>query len=121
MPKPLSMDLGERIMDACDAGESVHDVAQRFDVSKRTIYNWLALRRETGELTPRQGDVGRKSKLDDRRTEIEQAIDENSSLTLAGLIAQLSLSISQSALWQTLNRWGITWKKSHARRGAAAT
>ena len=111
MPKPFSMDLRERIVGACDAGEAVSDVAERFRVSERTIYKWLALRRETGGVTPRRGEVGRKSKLADRRGEIERAIAENPSLTLSGLIAHLSLSISESALWQTLKRWGMTWKK----------
>lgn len=120
MAKPLSMDLRERIVADCDAGISVPDVACKYRVSKRTIFNLLDLRKETGSVAPRQGKVGRKSKLEDRRDEIEAVINENSNLTLQAIISELSLPISESALWKTLNRWGITWKKSDPRRRTAA-
>lgn len=120
MPKPLSMDLRERIVEDCDSGDCVSEVAAKYRVSERTIFNLLALRRETGSVAPRKGQVGRKPKLEDRKDEIEELIKQNANLTLQAMISQLSLSISESALWKTLNRWGISWKKSLSRRRATA-
>ena len=114
MAKPLSMDLRERIVADCDAGERVAVVAEKYRVSKPTVYNLLNLRRETGSIAPRSSQAGRKQKLIDQRGEIEEAVRQNPNLTLEKMISQLSLCISVSALWNSLNRWGISLKKSPA-------
>lgn len=113
MAEPLSMDLRERIIEDCEAGERVAVVAEKYRVSRKTIYNLIQLKRETGSVAPRPGQPGRKPKLDSQREKIEDALQENPDLTLEGMICQLSLCISISALWNSLDRWGITLKKSH--------
>ena len=120
MPKPLSLDLRERIVEDCDTGIVAAVVAAKYRVSERTVFNLLALRRQTGGLCPRQGQVGRKPKLEDRKHEIVQSIEQNPNLTLKTLICELSLPISESALWKTLRRWGISLKKSDPRRRTTA-
>lgn len=49
----LSLDLRERVAAAVDAGGSIRRTAARFGVAARTVRNLLALRRETGGLSPR--------------------------------------------------------------------
>lgn len=120
MARPLSIDLRERIVSDCDAGEAVAVVAARYRVSRRVVYKLLELRQQTGSLAPRSGQSGRKPKLDSERQRIEEAIRRNPSLTLREMISELSLQVSRSALWSTLKRWGLRLKKSDPRRRATA-
>jgi transposase len=50
--RAYSMDLRERIVAAVDAGASQSQVAERFEVSLRTVERFLARRRATGNLAP---------------------------------------------------------------------
>lgn len=52
---PYSVDLRERVMDAIDNGERPTDVAKKFKVGLRTIYDWKELRRATNSLEPKSG------------------------------------------------------------------
>lgn len=115
MPAPLSMDLRVRIVAAYDAGETPAEVAQAFSVTERTVFNLLALRKETGRVEPRPGQVGPKPKLDQHREKIVQTIRNKPGLTLEELRTQLGLPGCLSTLWNALQRWGITLKKSPAR------
>lgn len=119
MAEPLSMDLRSRVVADYDAGERVSVIAVKYSVSKKTIYNWLNLRRETGSLAARSGQPGRKPKLNDQREKIQEVVRDHPDLTLKEMISELSLSISVSALWYSLRRWGITLKKSDSCSRAA--
>ena len=116
MARALSNDLRERILQDCDAGETVSKVAEKYRVSERTVFKLRKLRRETGSYEPRTSRCGRRPKLTQRREEIERTLRENPSLTLQELISQLSLDISVSALWKTLKRWKLSLKKSSTPR-----
>jgi transposase len=120
MGKPHSLDLRSRVLAAVDQGESVDEVGERFSVTARTIWNWIALRKKTGQLTPRRGDVGPKRKLDAFRDKIVDAIRVSPSLTLDELREQCKLPGSRTTLWNALVRWGQTLKKSPVRGGAVA-
>jgi transposase len=50
--RPYSMDLRERIVKACDCGESETEVAQRFGVCLKTVQRYRA-RSAAGALPPR--------------------------------------------------------------------
>ena len=41
MPKPYSHDLRSRALEACDAGERPGSFAQRFRISRASVYLWL--------------------------------------------------------------------------------
>lgn len=115
MSNALSVDLRRRILEEIDQGISQSQVALKYRVARKTVYSLIQHRQKTGSLEPIRGGVGRKSKAAPRREAIQQAIAENSSLTLQSLIDQLGLAISVSALSRTLRGWGIRLKKSPAR------
>ena len=46
----LSIDLRKRVIAAVDRGIRVTNVANTFKVSRKVIYNWLNLRKRTGNL-----------------------------------------------------------------------
>jgi transposase len=115
MGKPYSVDLRTRVVAAVDGGDSVDEVAERFAVTARTIWSWLALRKQTGDVAPRKGAVGPQPKLDAYRDQIVTAIQTSPSLTLDELRERLQLPGCRTTLWKTLLRWGLTLKKSPVR------
>jgi len=52
MPKPYSLDLRERVVNACDAGLSSKEVAKKYSVSVSWVNDLLKHRRETGNIAP---------------------------------------------------------------------
>ena len=115
MATPYSVDLRVRVMAAVDGGDSVDEVAERYAVTSRTVWSWLALRKATGGVEPRKGAVGPKPMLDEHREKIVATIAASPSLTLDELRERLSLSGSRTTLWRTLERWGQSLKKSPVR------
>jgi transposase len=120
MAGSYSLDLRCRVIQDVDGGMSVADAAGKYSVTEPTIYSWIHLREETGSLKPREGEVGPKRKLDPHQEAILKVIDENSSVTLVQLHSQLQLPGNIQMLWNALQRWGISLKKSHPRRRATA-
>jgi putative transposase len=114
MAAPLSVDLRERVLAAVDAGEMVARVARRFGVTRPTIYSWLALRDETGSLRPRPRPEAVR-KLEGYREQIEEALAEDSGLTLVDLKAKLELPVGASAVRKALDLWDLTFKKKPPR------
>ena len=118
MAAALGMDLRVRVMADVDAGMSAEKAAVKYSVEARTIYQWKALRRETGALEPRAGKTGPKPKLDAHRERITAAIRENPSVTLEDLHTKLKLPASVTTLWVALKAWKLVLKKSPSRRRA---
>jgi len=112
MAKPYSMDLRRRVIAEVDRGAKPAEVAQRFQITERTVWNWLALREQTGEIAPRQGDVGPECMLEEHRERILQSVRDDPGQTLAQRQAQLALPGCVATLWSALRRWGVTLKKS---------
>ena len=121
MSNGYSLDLRTRVMDDLDRGLSAEEAAEKFSVTARTIYSWKLLKRETGDIAPRQGKTGPKRKLDPHREAILAGIRENSDLTLEELKSQLGLPGCLQTLSNALHRWGIVLKKSYASYRTAAT
>lgn len=51
----LSIDLRKRVIAAIDKGMSATNAEKLFKVSRKTIYNWMVLRKETNSLEPKSG------------------------------------------------------------------
>lgn len=120
MAAPYSLDLRARVMDDVDGGMSPEAAAVKYSVSARAVYQWKALRRETGGIAPRAGKTGPKPKLDPHRDAITSKIRENPDVTLEQLKSELSLPGCLTTLSNALHRWGIVLKKSHQGRRVAA-
>lgn len=116
MAAALAMDLRRRVMADVDAGMSAEKAAEKYSVSARTIYQWTALRRETGLLKPRDGKTGPKPKLAAHRERIQAAVRADSGITLQDLKAKLPLPACVATLWTALRTWGLVLKKSPASR-----
>jgi transposase len=116
--KTYSMDLRERVVEACDAGEgSREQIAKRFNVSTSWIRRLLQRRRETGEIAPRDYRSGRKAvfcgqSLQDLRAVVEEQPDA----TLQELLDRSGKACSVVTVWRTLERLGCRRKKSRSAR-----
>lgn len=115
MASPYSLDLRERVIALVDGGAKPAEAGKQFQVSERTIWGWLALRKETGELKPRKGDVGPERKLEEYRERILHSVKTEPGLTLPERREKLNLPGCPSTLWSALRRWGVTIKKSPER------
>jgi transposase len=50
MPKPCSLDLRERVLDAVETGASRREAAERFEVSASSAVKWMQRWHETGSV-----------------------------------------------------------------------
>src|SRR4051794_2194896 len=112
--KAYSIDLRERVVAACDAGDSSREqVAARFSVSVAWIRKLLRQRRQTGSIAPRPHGGGHPRAFDaaaDGR--LRQANRDHADATLAELAAAAGVSCCASAVHRALGRLGVTRKKS---------
>jgi len=128
-----SIDLRQRIVNACKKAEgTAREVAKRFMVTPKTVYNYLNLERETGSIAPRPHGGGPEPKLDDAGVqEVRAVLEEKNDRTLAEvadeLDARLKVRVSRSTVQRVVDRLGLTRKKNasseraeSARRSARA-
>jgi transposase len=130
MPKSLSGDLRERVIEAVQAGASRREAAERFEISASCAVKWLQRWRDHGEWVPKARG-GSRSVLEDYAERILALIDEQPDRTLDELVMAMHkrrIPGSRGALWRFLDRHGITFKKKPAssratprRRGASAS
>ena len=50
MPKPCSLDLRERVLEAVETGASRREAAERFEVSASSAVKWMQRWHETGSV-----------------------------------------------------------------------
>lgn len=113
-----SMDLRERVVAACDAGDATREqVAARFSVSVRWIRDLLRRRRETGSIAPLPHGGGRSPAFAGESAErLRAAVAANDDATLAELAEAAGVVCAVSAVHGALKRLGITRKKSRGGR-----
>ena len=71
---PYSLDLRQRVITAVDENMHINEAVKTFKVSRRVIYEWLELRKETGSLEPKSGyQKGHSHKIREYRTYIHIA------------------------------------------------
>ena len=111
--KAYSMDLRDRVIAACDAGqESRTEIAKRFNVSTAWIRRLLQRRRERGEYGPLTSKRGRKPIFDGPlQQRLEALIAEQPDVTLAELRDRTGVGCTLAAICKTLQRLGYRRKK----------
>jgi len=112
--KAYSMDLRERIVAACLAGERVVVVAQRFGVGERTVRTYRA-RAAVGELSPRPLP-GKPARLRaDQEAELVALVEQKPDWTIEQLSQEWhkrsGVLLPRSTLHDHLKRLGGRYKK----------
>lgn len=124
MPKALSPDLRQRIIDTWLLNEdTLEEIAERFCVSRAVVAKLTGQYRRTGSLQTFHHRAGRKrliaGELEER---LGQLVDEQPDSTLEELRQRLGLACSLTAIHNALSRMGESYKKKgRGGRGAGAS
>lgn len=125
MPKPLSIDLRERIVSAVDAGESIRSVAAHYAVSPSAVSKISRLWRRTGSVAPKpMGGDRRSHRTEAHGVEILGLVSERPDITLDEIREALcadGVAVGRGSIWRFLARRGLSFKKNRARRRAGAS
>jgi transposase len=110
--KPYSMDLRQRVLNACDAGKRTKVVATTFGVSPAWVRRLKQHRRERGDIIPRTGGGSRGRKID--RDRLSKLVQEQPDATLVELRDRLGVSVTPWAISKALHELGLSFKKSRS-------
>ena len=117
MPKPYSLDLRERVVDAVVTGASRREAAEQYGLSPSVVVLWMQRWEATGsvEAKPVGGSI---SPLEDHTEFLLDLIAERPDMTLDEIVAAMAkagIAGSRTALWRFYERHEITFKKRMAR------
>ena len=113
-----STDLRVRVVAACDARDGTRDqIAARSSVSPSWVRKVLRQRRDTGSIEPRPHGGGHAKAFDAEADDrLRQAVRDEPDATLGELGRAAEVACRPSAVYRTLDRPGITRKKSRGGR-----
>ena len=114
MPKPCSLELRERVVDAVESGASRREAADWFDVSPSSAIKWMQRRQATGSIAPKPSG-GSISPLEAHAAVLFALIAQQPDLTLDEIVAAMHkrrIAGSRSAVWRFFQRHKISFKKS---------
>jgi transposase len=124
MAKALSNDLRSRVIAAVAGGASRRSAAVRFGVSPSAVVKWVQRWQSTGSpaAMPMGGDR-RSHRLEAHSELILGTVGAKPDITvreLQALLAGHRVKASYGAVWNLLNRHGLTFKKDGSRCRAGA-
>ena len=123
MPKPCSLELRERVVDAIESGASRREAAEWFDVSPSSAIKWMQRRQATGSVAAKPSG-GSISPLEAHADFLLSLIARQADLTLDEIVVALRkrrIAGSRSAVWRFFQRHNISVKKKPAGGGARAS
>jgi len=113
MPKVYGVDLRKAVLRSLDEGQSKSAVHRVFHVSRSTIDHWLALREQTGSVSPRAMHCGATSSL--QGAVFEEFVQRHAHATLGEMAQawqqQMGVSLTAMSFSRALRRLGWTRKK----------
>jgi len=122
--RPYSQDLRDRVLGALEKGERPTEIARRFEVSRVWVYVVRNRLRSEGKRTSLPIGGYRKSRLAALEPVLRSWIEDRADMTLAEMRERLAVehavTIQIPALWNQLDRWGLSYKKNFARQRARA-
>ncbi len=105
MPRPCSLELRERVVDAVESGASRREAADWFDVSPSSAIKWMQRRQATGSIAPKPSG-GSVSPLEAHATFLFALIARQPDLTLDEIVVAMHrrrIGGSRSAVWRLLS------------------
>ena len=118
MGVPYSLDLRERVVGAVESGMSRRGAAKLYEVSYAAVIRWVARSKQTG--SPAALPMGGKKpfKLAEESGWILRRLAEKPDITGRELLAELhdrEIDVSYYAVWNFLDRAGLSYKKNSTR------
>src|SRR6516165_9817486 len=115
MPNPLPIELRERAVAAyLEGDESAETVALRYGIGQRTLQRWIALKEDSGTLTPRPRGGGWRSPV--VMVVLHKLIARDASVTAGELTVAYNREVSRgqrvhrSSIFRALHREGYVFK-----------
>jgi transposase len=96
MPKPCSLELRERVVNAVESGASRREAAEWFEVSPSSAIKWVQRRRATGSIAPKPSG-GSTSPLEEHAEILLSLIAEQPDLTLDEIVGSLAAAARYGA------------------------
>jgi transposase len=116
MPKPISIDLRERVAVFVEEGRSRRSAAAHFKVSVSFVVNLIKAYRATGRLAPKPSGGRRHAKLDPHREFLLSRVTEKEDITMPELASDLEQAVGVPVDPASLSRWlirnGYRFKKN---------
>jgi len=113
MAKGYSVDLRGRVLQAIDEGMSKMTAHRTFHISRSTLDHWLALREQTGSLSPRVMRSSRTRQL--QGAAFEEFVRDHAHATLGEMSGawheQTGVRLSEMSFSHALKDSGWTRKK----------
>ena len=119
MGAPYSLDLRERVVAAVSAGLSREAAAERFQISLSSTIRWVRRAAATGSAAALPMGGKKPFSLAEHADWINARIAEKPDITGRELLAELHarhVKVSYFAVWNFLDRAGLTFKKNAARQ-----
>ena len=112
MPKPLSNEIREKIIEHKQNGVTEKTIAEWLIISERSVSRICSLFRKTGKIEPLPKNCGRKSAVsEEKMKEVIAEIEKYPDITLGELREKFELNLSIPALSKKLKKLGFTYKK----------
>ena len=124
MGKARSDDLRERVVDAVASGMARRQSAARFQVGISSAIRWVALRAETGKISPRPRGGRSRSPLEPHAAWLLELNERENDLTLSQigqrLLDERGVRTTETSIRRFFKRRRISFKKNPARQRADA-
>ena len=112
MPKPLSNEIREKIIEHKQNGVTEKTIAEWLIISERSVSRICSIFRKTGKIEPLPKNCGRKSAVsEEKMKEVIAEIERCPDITLGELREKFELNLSIPALSKKLKKLGFTYKK----------
>jgi transposase len=124
MPTPYSLDLRERVIMAVASGMSRRAAAKSYQVSYAAVIRWVTRSKQTGSSAALPMGGKKPFKLAQESDWILRRLAEKPDITGRELLAELhdrAIDVSYYAVWNFLDRAGLSYKKNAARGRAGPT
>jgi len=118
MARPYSEDLRVRVVRRVEAGHSVREVAETFEVSVASVVKWSQRKRRTGSAAAMAMGNRQLRSLIGQRDWLLARIAAKPDVTLRELVSELNaraITTSYGSVWRLLRDEGISFKKKPAR------
>ena len=124
MARAYSLDLRERVVLAVGEGASCRRVAEAFKVSVATVVKWSQRYRATGSAAAKPMGGRRRLSLAAHEEWLLARLAAKPDLTLRALVVELGeqgVVTSYGAVWRTVHRAGLSFKKNSVRHRARSS
>ena len=112
MPSAYSYDLRIRVIKTIETGTKASIVANMFKINKDTVYEWIKLKKSTGDVKSKPKVLERSTRKIGDIDKLKVFIENNKDKTLCQLVILFGSIISKTTMFRYLKRLGYTYKKN---------